>query len=85
MTTITVNTDNEKDLKKLQKLAARNGWQISYTKDAVDVLRNSNKEKRKHLFDLMEACSKNGGLKSFGDYPVAWQREQRKDKRLYER
>lgn len=85
MTAITINTDNENDLKKLQKLAASNGWQISYTKDTMHALKNNNKEKSKRLYNLMEACAKNGGLKSFGDDPVAWQREQRKDKRLYGR
>ena len=83
MTTITINTDSERDLKKLQELAASNGWQINYSKDALPLLKNNKKNKR--LYDLMEDFAKKGGTKSFGDDPVAWQREQRKDKRLYGR
>ena len=48
MTAITISTDNEKDLKDLQEFANAKGWQISYTGDAVHVLKNNTNEKNKN-------------------------------------
>lgn len=36
----------------------------------------------KALAKLMEEIAKEGGLTSFGENPVKWQREQRKDRKL---
>jgi hypothetical protein len=81
MTTITVESDNEQDLRKIKEIASDNGWQISYSKPSIDIL--SNREKiATDLIDLLEECAGKGGLKSFGDNPSQWQREQRKDKAL---
>ena len=81
MTTILVDSDNEQDLIKIRKVAAENGWLVSYSKSAIDTLA-VNATKAKHLSDLLEEYTKKGGLKSFGEIPSEWQREQRKDKIL---
>jgi hypothetical protein len=84
MTSINIDTDNKSDLTELEALAAKKGWHLSYSKNAID-LGIDDKEKKKHLSELLRVQAQKGGLKSFGDDPSEWQRSQRNDKPLYGR
>ena len=72
----------EVSIREIKAHARRLGLKIYENKEDEDALEGSNSEE---LYQLMEeAASKGDRFKSISD-PVAWQREQRKDRKLYGR
>ena len=72
----------EGSIREIKAHARRLGLKIYENKEDEDALEESNSEE---LYQLMEEAASKGDLfKSISD-PVAWQREQRKDRKLYGR
>jgi len=78
-----ITLSGKKDsIREIKAHARRLGLKILENKKEDDALKDSNSEE---LYQLMEEAAKRGDLfKSIPD-PVAWQREQRKDRVLYGR
>jgi hypothetical protein len=74
MKTITLYSDNEENLRLLQELADKLGVQVRQEEEQI-----SNKES---VAEVLRDWHQHGGLETSIPDPVAWQREQRKDRKL---
>lgn len=85
---ITISGEDKKQLQKVENLAKRLGLQIiqSTTKSSKVVTAKTKEAETKNnsekLHELMEEAAARGDLFKTIDDPVAWQREQRKDRVL---
>lgn len=69
----------------MEDLARKLGLEISRKKGkAQKTLEEEQKGNSEKLYQLMTEMAESGAFKSIKD-PVAWQREQRKDRKLYGR
>ena len=71
---ITISGEDKSALKKVEDLAKNLGLKIS----KKDVLQN---KKKKKAFEALRKLAKLGAFEDIDD-PVAWQREQRKDRSI---
>ena len=77
--TYTIEVEDEGAIEKLKSIAEENGISLLVKKDFLsEALSNSGQR----LATALNEISLQGGLKSFGDNPSEWQREQRKDRSL---
>ncbi len=82
---ITISGNNRNRLKLIEKLAEELGLSIKKcTTKKTEINEENQAERSEKLYQLMEEMAASGGIKSIKD-PVAWQREIRKDKKLYGR
>lgn len=75
---IIIKGDDKKLLKQVEDLARKLGLIVSRKKQTE---LNLQKERSEKLFQIMEEIAASNAFDSIKD-PVAWQREQRKDRRL---
>lgn len=85
---ITISGKDRNHLKQVEDLAKKLGLDISSKKGSGTASREKNgktreakKETSEKLYQLMTEMAESGAFKSIKD-PVAWQREQRKDRPL---
>lgn len=78
---ITISGKDKKSIQKVEALAKRLGLQVQTppSKEKEETKNNS-----EELYKLMEEMATSGGITSIKN-PVKWQREVRKDKKLYGR
>lgn len=77
---ITISGNNKEYLTRVEKLARELGLSIKKTK----VRNKASKDNADALYELMTKKANSGGIESIKD-PIAWQKEVRKDKKLYGR
>lgn len=78
---ITISGNDRKRLQQVIDLAKKLGLQIY---SSTTTKKKEHKKNGEELYKLMTEKAKSGGIKSIKD-PLAWQKEQRKDKPLYGR
>lgn len=76
---LTISGEDKGQLKKVEDLARKMGLCIRKSKSNPSV--NESEERQQKLFELMQEMAASSAFKSIED-PVAWQREQRKDRPL---
>lgn len=78
---ITISGKDKKLMEQVKNLAKKLGLRVTTTKIDTKITPKNNGEE---LYKLMREKAASGGIKSIKD-PVAWQREQRKERPLYGR
>ncbi|MBZ9627725.1 hypothetical protein LB456_01960 [Psychroflexus sp. CAK57W] len=78
---ITISGKDKKSIQKVEALAKRLGLQVQ---NPLSKEKEETKNNSEELYKLMEEMATSGGITSIKD-PVKWQREVRKDKKLYGR
>lgn len=81
---LTISGQDKKRLKLIEKLAEELGLCIEKPQKSQKTKSDKEEERSEKLYQLMEEMAESGGIQSIKD-PVAWQREIRKDKKLYGR
>lgn len=76
---IIISGKDKKLLEQVEALAKRLGLEI---KRPIKKKKEKKKNRSEELYKLMEEMAKDGGLFQSIEDPVAWQREQRKDRAL---
>lgn len=84
MTVITIDTDDKKEFAKAKAIAKKEGWVVNEKGPALPPLPPpaDGKVLAKFISDFVKET---GGLKSFPKDASAWQREIRKDRKLFGR
>ena len=81
---ITISGKDKKLLKQVEALARRLGLQIKSSIEKEKVKKEEENRSEK-LYQLMQEAAESGGVFQSIEDPVAWQREQRKDRALFGR
>lgn len=84
MTVITIDTDDKKELAKAKAIAKKEGWVVKEKGPALTPLPPPADGKALAKF-ISDFVKESGGLKSFPKDVSAWQREVRKDRKLFGR
>ncbi|WKN29541.1 hypothetical protein PZB74_11260 [Porifericola rhodea] len=79
MKTLTLYSDNEENLRLLQELADKLGVQV---REEEEQILNADFPKKESVAEVLRDWHQHGGLQTSISDPVAWQREQRKDRKL---
>ena len=84
MTVITIDTDDKKELAKAKAIAKKEGWLLKENKPGIRPLPPPKDSKALAKF-ISDFVKETGGLTSFPKDASAWQREVRKDRKLFGR
>lgn len=83
---ITISGEDSKSINEVRALAKRLGLSVEETtKNASVCKEEKRRSKNEELLQLLKEAGSTGGLFQTIEDPVAWQREQRKDRVLFGR
>ena len=74
MKTLTLYSDNEENLRLIQQIAEKMGIHVKQEEAQTP--------QKESVSDVLRDWHQHGGLRTVISDPVAWQREQRKDRKL---